>query len=66
MMEHISEALTDMRTRIKDAARELFHAKGFDDTTVSDLLNKVQIEEQQFLAIFQSMDELLEAVWSES
>jgi len=66
MMECMSGAATDIRSRIKEAARELFRAKGFDNTTVTDLLNRLQIEEHQFFAIFQSMDDLLEAVWSES
>jgi len=66
IMECLTGAAVDIRSRIKDAARELFRAKGFDNTTVADLLNRLQIEEHQFLAVFQSMDDLLEAVWSES
>ena len=60
------ERHTEIRGRIKAAACALFRAKGFDNTTVADLLATVQIDEQAFHAYFHSLDELLEVVWAES
>ena len=55
----------ELRGRIKEAACALFDANGFDNMTVADLLVQVRIDEQRFYAYFRSLDELLEAVWSE-
>lgn len=57
---------TKMRRDIIAAARLLFQTKGFEKTTLKDLLEKLQISEQVFSEYFQSMDDLLEVVWSES
>lgn len=50
--------------QIVDAARFHFQDKGFDNTTVSDLIESLHITEQTFLKYFQSMDDLLEVVWA--
>jgi len=55
-----------LRDRIKSVARELFRTKGFEETSVVDVLERLQISEQLFYSTFSSMDDLLEAVWSES
>lgn len=55
-----------MKNRIKEAATVLFRSQGFENTTVNQLIEKLQIEEQIFFHHFQSLDELLEVVWSES
>lgn len=58
--------VVSLRRRIIDASRFLFQTKGFDNTTVRDLIERLQISEQLFFCYFQSMDEILEVVWSES
>ena len=55
-----------MYNQIKEAACVLFRSQSFDNTSVTDLVEKLQIEEQTFFIYFQSMDELLGVVWSES
>ena len=57
---------SNMYSQIKKAACVLFRSQGFDNTSVSDLIEKLHIEEQTFFIYFRSMDELLEVVWSES
>jgi AcrR family transcriptional regulator len=57
---------SNIYNQIKEAACVLFRSQGFENTSVSDLIEKLQIEEQSFFIYFQSMDELLEVVWSES
>ena len=52
--------------KIKEAACVLFRSQSFENTSVTDLVEKIHIEEQTFFRYFQSMDELLEVVWSES
>lgn len=52
--------------QIKRAACFLFQSKGFDNTSVNDLIGELNIESQTFFFYFRSMDELLEVVWSES
>lgn len=53
-------------SQIKEVGCELFQSKGFENTSVTDLTDKLQIKEQTFYEYFQSMDHLLEVVWSES
>lgn len=57
---------SNIYNQIKEAACVLFRSQGFENTSVSDLIEKLQIEERFFFIYFQSMDELLEVVWSES
>ena len=52
--------------QIKETGCTLFKSQGFDETSVTDLVQKLQIREQDFFIYFKSMDELLEVVWSES
>lgn len=54
------------RQQILEEARILFQTKGFENTSVSHLVEKLQMSEQMFFSHFQSIDELLEVVWSES
>lgn len=65
-MGYLQRDDSDVCDRIKEAGCVLFRSKGFDNTTVADLLVKVNIEEQVFFSYFESLDELLEVVWSES
>lgn len=53
-------------SQMKEAGRELFTSKGFENTSVSDLIQKLDIEEQTFYEYFESLDHLLEVIWSES
>ena len=55
-----------IKNQIKEAATVLFRSQGYENTTVIQLVQKIQIEEQIFYSYFQSLDELLEVVWSES
>ena len=59
-------AYLNIYEQIKEAARVLFWSQGFKSTSVTDLVEYLQIEEHTFFNYFQSMDELLEVVWSES
>lgn len=52
--------------QIKEAVCILFRSQKFQNTTVIDLVEELQIDEQSFFMYFQSMDELMEVVWSES
>ncbi|MFW2367394.1 MAG: TetR/AcrR family transcriptional regulator [Desulforhopalus sp.] len=55
-----------MYNQIKEAGCTLFKSQGFDETSVADVVQKLQIREQDFFLYFKSMGELLEVVWSES
>ena len=52
--------------QIKEAGCTLFRSQGFENTSVTDIVQKLQIREQDFFFYFKSVDELLEVVWSES
>ena len=51
------------RTRILDAARELFGAQGFDSTTVRQIATRVGIRDAALYHHFKSKREILNAVW---
>ncbi|MDK9706641.1 MAG: TetR/AcrR family transcriptional regulator [Desulforhopalus sp.] len=53
------------RARILIAARRLFQRQGFEATTWKDLSDTLHAPEHELLCHFQSLDDLLEAVWSE-
>ena len=57
---------SNIYNQIKKAACVLFRSQSFENTSITDLVEYLQIEEQAFFIYFQSMDELLEVVWSES
>lgn len=52
--------------QIKETACFLFRSQSFENTSITDLVEKLHLKEQDFLLYFRSMDELLEVVWSES
>jgi len=56
----------DTRKELTAAACRLFRSKGYDNTTLFDLLELAQVEEHLFFSHFHSLDEILEVVWSES
>ena len=65
MNQHIAHQST-IYHQIKEAGRGLFVTRGFEATSVSDVVELLQITEADFFLYFKSMDELLEVVWSES
>ncbi len=50
------------KNEIIAAAEELFFTKGFEDTTVSDIVNKVGVAQGLFYYYFKSKTEVLDAV----
>jgi len=53
----------DTRTRILDAARELFATIGFDATTVRQIAERVEITDAALYYHFKSKREILNSVW---
>lgn len=57
---------SNIDNQIKEAANVLFRTQGYDNTSVTDFVEKMHIEKQIFFIYSQSMGNLLEVVWSES
>lgn len=57
---------TESREKIVEAGRHLFGTKGFDKTTIEDLIEIIGTDDEHFFHYFESLDELLEVIWSES
>lgn len=53
---------TTTRTRLLEAARELFWLKGYPDTSVAEILDKAEANSGSFYYYFKSKEELLLAV----
>ncbi|MDJ0622324.1 MAG: helix-turn-helix domain-containing protein [Desulfocapsaceae bacterium] len=51
---------------IVETAEMLFQSQGFDNTTVDDIINHLNISERIFYRHFESVDEILELLWSGS
>jgi len=64
-MQATPTEITIMRSQIVNTARLFFTTKGFDLTTLEDVMQALNINEEIFRKNFNSMDELLEVVWSE-
>lgn len=56
---------TTLRRDIMETARSLFQQQGFDQTTLQDITSRLEVSETIVAAYFPSIDDLLEAVWSE-
>lgn len=56
---------TTTRRDIIETARVLFRQQGYDQTTLQDITIRLEVSEQAVVVHFPSLDELLEAVWSE-
>ena len=56
------EMASDIRERIIDASWELFHEKGFGETTINDIINKADISKGTFYYYFRSKDNLLDTL----
>lgn len=53
---------SDIREKIIDASWELFHEKGFSETTLNDIINKADISKGTFYYYFRSKDNLLDTL----
>jgi AcrR family transcriptional regulator len=53
------------RRNILETARSLFKQRGFDQTSLRDITDRLALTETDIAAYFGSKDDLLEAVWSE-
>lgn len=51
---------------IIEAAKHLFDTKGFDHTTCKDITKRIGMSDVELLGYFDSLDEILEVIWSES
>lgn len=51
---------------IIQTAKHLFDTKGFDQTTCHDITKSIGISDVELLNYFNSLDEILEVIWSES
>jgi len=59
--QRISKDPEVRREELIDAAEVLFEEKGYDDTSVSDIVRKVGVAQGTFYLYFRSKDEVLEA-----
>lgn len=63
-MARVVKKAEERRTEILDAAQDLFLSRGYDATTVNDLLNAVRISKGAFYHHFSAKEEVLQAlVW---
>jgi len=63
-MTRIVKKAEERRTEILDAAQDLFLSRGYDTTTVNDLLNAVGISKGAFYHHFSAKEDVLQAlVW---
>lgn len=56
----------ERRTEILDAARDLFFAGGYENTTVNDILRKIGIAKGTFYYYFESKEQVMEAIIARS
>ena len=63
-MSELKLSHESFRRQILSAGRELFDIQGFDNTSLQDVLDQLKMSEQQFLLYFESLDHLLEELWS--
>ncbi len=63
-MKRVVKKAAERRTEILDAAQDLFLSRGYDATTVNDLLNVVGLSKGAFYHHFAAKEEVLQAlVW---
>lgn len=55
---------TDLKEEIKTAAWELFYEKGYEETTVNDIIKKANTSKGGFYYYFKAKDELLHSLYS--
>jgi AcrR family transcriptional regulator len=61
----MQEIPTQVRQDILKSARQLFKTRGYDQTSLEDILRETAISRRTFSDIFLSKDDLLEVLWSE-
>lgn len=61
-MTRIVKDPEDRRNEILDAAGELFEKKGYDKTTVNDILDKIGIAKGTFYYYFKSKEEVMDSI----
>lgn len=61
-MSRITKAPDERRNEIIDVAEEMFLTKGFEETTVSDIVGKIGVAQGLFYYYFKSKDEVFDAV----
>lgn len=54
----------DLKEAIKNAAWELFYEKGYEETTVNDIIKKANTSKGGFYYYFKAKDELLHSLYS--
>jgi AcrR family transcriptional regulator len=62
LMTRITKDPIERKNEIIDVAAELFLAKGFEQTAVSDIVQKIGVAQGLFYYYFKSKDEVLDAV----
>lgn len=62
-MRQSNEMPNSLYCEILLTAQTLFQGKGFEQTTVWDISNSLQISAAQFYAYFDSLDEILDILW---
>lgn len=60
----MSKDRTDLKEEIKDAAWELFYEKGYEETTINDIIKKANTSKGGFYYYFKAKDELLNSLYS--
>ncbi len=53
------------RQNIMETARFLFQRQGFDQTSLNDIGDRLNLSETIIALYFDSKDDLLDAIWSE-
>lgn len=61
---HKDTKKTDLKEEIKNAAWELFYEKGYEETTVNDIIKKANTSKGGFYYYFKAKDELLNSLYS--
>ena len=63
-MEMHTKILQPLYRDILKSAKSCFENKGFEQTTVTDICASLHISTSQFSMFFESLDEVLETLWS--
>ncbi len=59
-MARVAKDHHERRQEFLDTARELFYAQGYEETSVTDILNKLDLSKGTFYHYFRSKEELLD------
>ena len=58
----ISKEYDERKNEILDTAERLFHTKGYEKTTINDILKEVNIAKGTFYYYFKSKEEVMDAL----